>query len=136
MMKQLLIAIFVLMISISQGKASDSFVPWDFSAAVDNEQLRGQEMSPGARLLSLAVNFYRETVSRVDGERCRMYPSCSAYSLEAIEKHGFFLGYVMTADRLIHESNEMDNAPKIILKNGKQRYYDPVESNDFWWPRR
>lgn len=135
-MKQLLIAIFLLMISISQGTASDSFVPWDFSAAVDNEQPRGQEMSPGARLLSLAVNFYRETVSRVDGERCRMYPSCSAYSLEAIKKHGFFSGYVMTADRLIHESNEMDHAPKIILKNGKQRYYDPVESNDFWWSQQ
>lgn len=135
-MKQLLIAIFVLMLSISQGMAADSFVPWDFSAAVDNEQPSDQEMSPGARLLSLAVNFYRETVSRVDGERCRMYPSCSAYSLEAIKKHGFFSGYVMTADRLIHESNEMDHAPKIILKNGKERYYDPIGSNDFWWTQQ
>ncbi len=135
-MKQLLIAIFVLMISISPGWCDDSFVPWHFSAAAGKEPSPGQEMSPGAKLLTVAVNFYRETVSRVDGERCRMYPSCSAYSLDVIRKHGFFLGYMMTADRLIHESNEMDQAPKIILKNGKQRYYDPVESNDFWWSRR
>ncbi|MEN6463802.1 MAG: membrane protein insertion efficiency factor YidD [Syntrophaceae bacterium] len=90
-------------------------------------------MSAGARALSWGVRFYRETISQVDGERCKMYPSCSAYSLEAIKKHGFFLGYVMTADRLIHESNEMDDATKIKLKNGQERYYDPVEANDFWW---
>lgn len=135
-MKQVLIAIFVLMITISNGWAGDSFSPWDFSTATEKAQPRGKEMSPGAKLLTLAVNFYRETISRVDGERCRMHPSCSAYSLDAIKKHGFFLGYVMTTDRLIHESNEMDHAPKIILKNGRQRYYDPVESNDFWWSRR
>ncbi len=135
-MKQALTALFVLMISTSPAWAADSFAPWDFNAAPAKGDPRGQEMSPGAKLLVLAVNFYRETISHVDGERCRMYPSCSAYSLEAIKKHGFFSGYVMTADRLIHESNEMDHAPKIILKNGKERYYDPVGSNDFWWTQQ
>jgi len=38
----------------------------------------------------------------------------------------------MTADRLIHESNEMDYAP-IINKGNKLRYLDPVSNNDFWW---
>lgn len=115
--------------------AQDSSAPWDFNKA-DAAAVRSVEkdkMSTGAKALSWGVQFYRETISQVDGERCKMYPSCSAYSLEAITKHGFFLGYVMTADRLIHESNEMDNAPKIKLKNGKERFYDPVDANDFWW---
>jgi uncharacterized protein len=111
------------------------FAPWNFSRGVEAAAGRSEteSMSPGAKALTWTVRFYQETVSQVNGERCMMYPSCSAYSLETIRKHGFFLGYVMTADRLIHESNEMDSAPKVRLKNGKEKYYDPVEANDFWW---
>jgi len=42
------------------------------------------------------------------------------------------MGIIMTADRLIHESNEMDYAP-IINTGNKLRYFDPVSNNDFWW---
>ena len=38
----------------------------------------------------------------------------------------------MTADRLIHEMNEMDLAP-LIDGEGGTGFYDPVENNDFWW---
>jgi hypothetical protein len=42
------------------------------------------------------------------------------------------MGIAMTADRLIHEGNEMDYAP--LVKVGKSiRYYDPVSWNDYWW---
>lgn len=71
-------------------------------------------------------------ISRVDGNRCSMYPTCSHYSIEAIEKHGLLIGIVMTCDRLIHEANEMDYAPPV--EGGDfLRYADPVENNDFWW---
>lgn len=63
-----------------------------------------------------------------------MSPSCSAYALESVKKHGFVVGYVMTVDRLIHESNEMDIAP-LIRVGTEWRYYGPVENNDFWWSR-
>jgi len=136
-MRTLLISamMIILMGNAAPVWSQDAFSPWDFNKpeAAQGQKADPDSMSPGARVLSWGLRFYRETISQVDGERCQMYPSCSAYSLEAIKKHGFFLGYVMTADRLIHESNEMDNAPKIKLKNGKERYYDPVEANDFWW---
>jgi len=61
-----------------------------------------------------------------------MYPTCSAYSMEAVKRHGFLIGFVMTADRLIHESNEMDLVPTILVGN-RYRYYDPLSHNDFWW---
>jgi uncharacterized protein len=132
---QILTILIILTVSAMSALAQDSFAPWDFNSGKAASAKGGDEdkMSVGAKALSWGVHFYRETISQVDGERCKMYPSCSAYSLEAIKKHGFFLGYVMTADRLIHESNEMDDAPKIKLRNGKERYYDPVEANDFWW---
>ncbi len=131
----ILTIVLILTMAAAQAGAQDSFSPWDFNAGekASARSADDSQMSAGAKALSWGLRFYRETVSQVDGERCQMYPSCSAYSLEAIKKHGFFMGYVMTADRLIHESNEMDHAPRVKLKNGKERYYDPVEANDFWW---
>ena len=38
----------------------------------------------------------------------------------------------MTADRLIHEGNEMDYAP-LVKVGDRYKFYDPVSNNDFWW---
>jgi len=73
-----------------------------------------------------------QSVSAVDGDRCQMFPTCSEYSIQAIKKHGFFVGFVMTFDRLIHENDELILSP-IILSNDEYRIYDPVNNNDFWW---
>lgn len=42
------------------------------------------------------------------------------------------MGYIMTVDRLIHESDETRFIP-LIEKHGLMRFYDPVKNNDFWW---
>lgn len=39
-------------------------------------------------LLQLPIRLYRWLLSPLLGSNCRYYPSCSAYALEAIEKHG------------------------------------------------
>jgi hypothetical protein len=54
--------------------------------------------------------------------------------VEAIGRHGVWIGLVMTFDRLIHESNEIRQAP-LVKVYGSYRYYDPVENNDFWWDK-
>ena len=45
-------------------------------------------MSPLATLLSLPVRAYRLTFSPWVGHNCRYQPTCSAYALEALERHG------------------------------------------------
>ena len=62
-----------------------------------------------------------------------MYPSCSKYSLLCFEKHGFFVGWVMTCDRLLHEADEMRQARVIYINGVEERFHDPLENNDFWW---
>jgi len=58
-------------------------------------------MSPLARLLALPVHAYRLFLSPWLGMNCRFQPTCSAYALEALEKHGAFYGGWLTLRRLL-----------------------------------
>lgn len=71
-------------------------------------------------------------ISAVDGDRCPSEPTCSSYSVEAFRKHGFFIGWMMTVDRLIHEADEGRWSP-LVRRDGEFKIFDPVENNDFWW---
>ncbi len=44
------------------------------------------------RLLIALVRGYQLLISPVLGNNCRYMPSCSAYTLEAMEKHGAWRG--------------------------------------------
>jgi putative membrane protein insertion efficiency factor len=43
-------------------------------------------------LCVLTLRAYRAIISPLYGDVCRYYPSCSAYALEAIQKHGVVKG--------------------------------------------
>lgn len=51
-------------------------------------------------LLLLLIRLYQYAISPVLGQRCRFFPSCSAYAAEAIEKHGVFVGLRLGLRRL------------------------------------
>lgn len=51
-------------------------------------------------VLVAALRVYRRIVSPLYGEVCRYYPSCSAYALEAVERHGAARGTWLTVRRL------------------------------------
>jgi putative membrane protein insertion efficiency factor len=57
-------------------------------------------MSPGARLLRGVVHAYRLVLSPWMGFHCRFHPTCSAYALEALERHGAVRGGWLTLRRL------------------------------------
>ena len=54
----------------------------------------------GAVLLAV-IGFYRQWISPLLGPRCRFIPSCSAYGLEAIARHGAARGSWLTLKRLL-----------------------------------
>jgi putative membrane protein insertion efficiency factor len=53
-----------------------------------------------AHILALPVRFYRLFFSPWVGFNCRYQPTCSAYALEALEKHGAFKGSTLILRRL------------------------------------
>jgi len=52
-------------------------------------------------LLLALINGYRRWISPLLGPRCRFIPSCSAYGIEAIERHGPWRGGWLTLRRLL-----------------------------------
>lgn len=97
-------------------------------AAGENGTDKEAEFNLGAWFAS----FFSKHLSPIDGSRCPSEPSCSSYSAQAFRKHGFVMGWLMTVDRLIHESDE-DKISPVVVKNGKGKIVDPLENNDFWW---
>ena len=54
-----------------------------------------------AWLMLMVINFYRRFISPMIGPRCRFTPTCSAYGLEAIQRHGPWRGGWLTIKRLL-----------------------------------
>ena len=52
------------------------------------------------RLLVAAVKAYRLLLSPWVGNACRFTPTCSVYSIEALEKHGALAGTYLTLRRI------------------------------------
>jgi putative membrane protein insertion efficiency factor len=53
------------------------------------------------RVLIFAVHLYRATLGPLLGGSCRFAPSCSAYAIEALERHGAPRGAWLALRRIL-----------------------------------
>ena len=53
------------------------------------------------RVLLCLIGLYRRCVSPHLPKRCKYYPTCSAYAMEAIRRHGAFKGLVLGLWRIL-----------------------------------
>ncbi|AEB47973.1 membrane protein insertion efficiency factor YidD [Verrucosispora sp. FIM060022] len=67
---------------------------------MNTEPKTGRPATLGARMLALPIIAYRRWISPALPARCRFYPSCSAYALEAVTRHGALRGAGLTVRRL------------------------------------
>lgn len=58
------------------------------------------EANLGQRVLILLVRAYQYLLKPWLGSRCRFYPSCSEYAVEALQKHGALRGGWLAARRI------------------------------------
>jgi len=80
-------------------------VPGGAAAPVNPAPGQAADRPAATRLVALLllglIGFYRRWISPLLGPRCRFIPSCSAYGLEAISRHGPWRGGWLTLRRLL-----------------------------------
>ena len=80
-----------------------------------------------------ALSFWRKGLSPLDGQRGDLAPATSLYSVEAFKRHGVVLGFVLTAERLIHEPDVVGQVPW-FEEGGRRFYLDSLSDNTWWLP--
>ena len=53
------------------------------------------------RLFILPVKLYQKAISPFIPNRCRFYPSCSEYTIQAIHEHGLLTSLWLSGKRLL-----------------------------------
>ena len=76
-----------------------------------------------SRALTAPVRLYQRLISPLIAPRCRYYPSCSTYAVDAVRSYGVLRGLILAAWRLLRCNP---------LSHGG---FDPVESQELFRPR-
>ncbi|MDD6187846.1 MAG: membrane protein insertion efficiency factor YidD [Oscillospiraceae bacterium] len=76
------------------------------------------------KIFIFPIRIYQKFISPMLGAKCRYYPTCSEYTVQAIETHGVIKGIVLGAYRIIR-CNPWS-------KGG----YDPVPPKGEWTNKR
>ncbi len=84
------------------------------------------------RPLIWLIRFYQRNISSKTPPRCKYYPTCSNYGIQAIESHGAFIGTLMTIWRILRcnpfSSGRYDPVPE-KKKGAKRIVYDKKKDN-------
>ena len=67
------------------------------------------------------IKLYQFFISPLLPKACRYYPSCSAYSIEAIKRHGLFRGGFLSLKRIL--------SCNPLFEGG----FDPVPEKFYLW---
>jgi len=76
------------------------------------------------------IVFHQKVLSPVDGPRSHFRPSSSRYMQLAMQRYGFFRGYVMGCDRLLRENKDPWVYRKIVVDDIEYKY-DPASENKY-----
>ncbi len=67
------------------------------------------------KIFILAIKFYKKLISPILPPSCRFYPTCSEYSIQALEKYGVIIGGAKSIWRILR------------CNPFNQGGYDPIE---------
>lgn len=73
------------------------------------------------KILLKGIKFYQKFISPLMGPKCRFIPTCSQYTYEAIEIHGFIKGSFLGIRRILkcHPFNHSDMYDPVPTKKKK-----------------
>ena len=87
------------------------------------------------RLFILLIRGYQRFISPIKPSCCRFKPTCSAYAIEAFQKRGFFIGFILTVWRILRCNpfckGGYDPVPEKGLRNPKNaEIRESIEATD------
>lgn len=88
--------------------------------------------SPLTLMVEAAIWGYQHLISPVDGATCGFHPTCSAYGMQAVHRHGWLLGSVMALERIIR-NHRAEGIYPLVRVHGTVRLLDPLDANDRWF---
>lgn len=79
--------------------------------------VKGKNYRKSIYPFDMVIHFYKNHITKLNGTTCRYYPTCSGYSLEAMNRFGILPGLVMAAERLMrcHEYQNDDLYDPVVL---------------------
>jgi hypothetical protein len=94
---------------------------------------RVQDPLPPAHFFWVSFRFYSRVVSPIHDARCSHRPTCSAYAIGAVRRHGTAVGLWLTVDRLMlgSRSSALRPLPMVATAAGP-RFLDPLDDALFW----
>ena len=77
------------------------------------------------KIFILLIRFYQKFISPLFPAKCRYYPTCSQYTLEAIQEYGAIKGTYLGLKRILrchpfHEGG-YDPVPKRKIKDSEEK---------------
>ncbi len=79
------------------------------------------------------IKLFQRFISRADGPRCSMYPTCSHYASQAFKRHNAATAWVLTCDRLLRCGRDETRRSAPVWVGGRPHTNDSLSANTFWW---
>lgn len=125
-LRPFMLTLLILCLNYSTAYSDSLRSPWEMAEKGGGES-KDKTVSMNLPALTL-LRLYQTAIGPIKGQHCPMEPSCSQYSLEAIQRYGLFLGLLMTADRL-HRCGHDVSRYSVVDTDAGARYADPIEQN-------
>ncbi len=104
--------------------------PWgkdaDLACASIQARTPQHKNNLGISISRLIIRFHQEVISPADGPRSHYIPSSSQYTLNAINKYGFFKGWAYGCDRLLRENDDPWVYKEVLTEEGYRLKWNPV----------
>ena len=132
----------LLLLSVSPAASAEE--PWSVSPEHPAVQGRGEvprraapaASPPGSSsapqlVVEALLEAWSSGPTRVDGPSCVLVPTCGTYGYQVVARHGWLLGAVMAAERVMRWHADLGQYGLAII-HGRWRLLDPLCANDFW----
>ncbi len=122
--------LFFILIPIFTFSIARYCEPWGKDSDINNNNkktkvIENQKKSIMAKAANKVIIFHQKVISPVCGSRSNFRPTSSRYMQLAIERYGFFKGFIMGCDRLLRENSDPWVYRKIIIDNTEYKF-DPA----------